>query len=310
MKKARALVSMIFTCGLFLILVGLLIFRKDEIKSILDNHVFHGRNDVALGEKNEYYRDYDFEFVQNTEDFTPKEMHDIINIFYTVLNSGQNSFTFYCDKDYDTCIQDVNTLANDQEMLSAINNYVHPFNGFSHIETEYDTLGRITMSVVKSYSGEQIEEINQYMDSLYPVVVHPNQSLEDNIKSVHDYIINHTKYDTEHADHNDMTYQSDIAYGPLFQGYALCGGYTDLMELFLERMGVKSYKVSSDDHVWNAVYLNDEWVHLDLTWDDPVASDGYDYLEYTYYLVSTEELLTADTKNIHDFKLEYYPELK
>ena len=143
MKKARALVSMIFTCGLFLILVGLIIFRQDEIKSILDNHVFRNRNDVSLGEKNEYYRDYDFEFVKNTDDFSPKSMQDIINIFYTVLNSGQNSFTFYCDKEYTDCINDVNTLANDQELLSTVNNYVHPYNGVSHIETEYDTLGRV-----------------------------------------------------------------------------------------------------------------------------------------------------------------------
>ena len=38
-------------------------------------------------------------------------------------------------------------------------------------------------------------------------------------------------------------YKSEIAYGPLFEGYAVCGGYTDLMELFLEKMNIKSYKI-------------------------------------------------------------------
>ena len=45
------------------------------------------------------------------------------------------------------------------------------------------------------------------------------------------------------------TYASDIAYGPLFEGYGICGGYTDAMELFLEKMGIESYKISSDQHV-------------------------------------------------------------
>ena len=50
------------------------------------------------------------------------------------------------------------------------------------------------------------------------------------------------------------------------------------MELFLEKMNVKSYKISGEKHVWNAVEINGVWKHLDLTWDDPVASDGNDYL--------------------------------
>jgi len=95
----------------------------------------------------------------------------------------------------------------------------------------------------------------------------------------------------------------------LFEGYAVCGGYSDLMELFLERMGVKSFKVSSEHHIWNAVKIGNSWYHLDLTWDDPVANDGKDYLEYDYFLITTEKL----QKNLstgHEFDVNYYPELK
>ena len=68
----------------------------------------------------------------------------LLNIYYTVINSGKN-FTFYCPKKYDNCLNDVKKLANNQVLLSDINNYVHPYNSFSHIETEYDTLGRVTI---------------------------------------------------------------------------------------------------------------------------------------------------------------------
>ena len=309
MKRIQALAKMIFTCGLFFVLVGLVIFRFDDIESILDNHVFKDRNDVTIGEVNDYYREYDFQFVQRTDNLYPKNYQELLNVYYTILNAGKSEFTFYCDRSYDNCINDVTAIANDQELLSTINNYVHPYNGFSHIETEYDNLGRVTIEIVKSYNKDQIREINNMINSIYPILVQENQTTEDNIKAVHDYIINHTVYDTNRSDNQVEEYASDIAYGPLFEGYALCGGYTDLMELFLEKMGIKSFKVSSKEHVWNAVYLNNQWYHLDTTWDDPVSSDGKDYLEYTYFLINSNELIDIDP-NEHNYVLEYYPELK
>ena len=149
------------------------------------------------------------------------------------------------------------------------------------------------------------------MDELEKELVSEDKSTVDNIRNIHDYIINHTKYDSDRSDKQIIKYKSDIAYGPLFEGYAICGGYTDLMELFLERMDVKSYKVSSDQHVWNAVYLDNdnEWKHLDLTWDDPVASDGNDYLEHKFFLIDTKTLLTQETTQ-HDFNQEIYREVK
>lgn len=107
--------------------------------------------------------------------------------------------------------------------------------------------------------------------------------LQKNITLAHDYIINNSKYDTDRSDLDIVNYKSDIAYGPLLQGYGICGGYTDAMQLFLEKLGVKSYRVSSEKHIWNAVNLNDNWYNLDLTWDDPVVSDGSDALEYNFF---------------------------
>lgn len=302
MKKTLA------TLGLLLIFIGLFIMKKDDINTLI-NKYFRSNNVVTLGDKNEYYRDYDFDFVQNTSNFSPNNYQDLLNIYYTVLNAGKSNFTFYCPDSYDSCLDDVKNLANDQDTLSDINNYVHPFNGFNHIESEYDSLGRVTINIIRSYDNEDIKLITSKIDELYPQLVSNTNSLENNIKNVHDYIINNSKYDSNRSDNGVVTYKSDTAYGPLFEGYALCGGYTDLMELFLERMNVKSFKVSSENHIWNAVYLNGNWKHLDLTWDDPVASDGKDYLEYNYFLIDTNQLLELEQSQ-HEFNLEHYKELK
>ena len=296
------------TLGLLLILAGLIMIRKEDLVTIINTYLYPNHS-VELGEKNEYYRDYDFMFVQNTDDFTPTNMQDILNIFYTVINAGKDEFSFYCPKDYVGCLDDVEELAKDQDQLSNINNFVHPYNGFSHIETEYDTLGRVIIRINKSYRSADIDQINEKVDELYSQLVSDNKSTEENIKSIHDYIINHSKYDSDRSDKNIIKYHSDIASGPLFEGYGICGGYTDLMELFLEKMNIKSYKISSDKHVWNAVYLNGTWKHLDLTWDDPVSADKKDYLEHNYFLINTNELLKQETTQ-HNFNQDIYAELK
>lgn len=293
--------------GILFILLGILFSYKDKFIAIMDIYL-SPKNEVVLGEANEYYRDYDFLFVQNTSNFEPSNMQDILNIYYTVINSGNSSFTFYCPKEYTGCIDDIQVLANDQTTLSDINNYVHPFNAFSHIETTYDSLGRITIDVVRSYTEEDIIKINNKVDELYSKLVVENAGVYNNILKVHDYIVEHTVYDSQRSDYNIVQYKSDIAYGPLFEGFAICGGYTDLMQLFLEKMGVKSFRVSSEKHVWNAVYYNNQWVNLDLTWDDPVSKYGVNSLEHNYFLISTSKLLSIETTE-HVFDFRHYPEL-
>ena len=81
------------------------------------------------------------------------------------------------------------------------------------------------------------------------------------------------------------------------------------MELFLEKMGLRNYKVSSEMHVWNVVEINGRWYHIDLTWDDPVASDGRNYLDHSYFLINTQQLLTIESTQ-HNFMVDHYLELK
>ena len=200
-------------------------------------------------------------------------------------------------------------LANNQELLSHINNFVHPYNGFNHIETQYDSLGKISIHVDKSYTKEEINEISKKVDEIANQLINENDSQINNIKKIHDYIINQSIYDSDRSDYNITTYKSDIAYGPLIQGYGICGGYTDAMQLFLEKLNIKNYKISSKQHVWNAVYINNQWLHLDLTWDDPVTSTGENILDHNFFLIDTNTLLTLEQTE-HQFNANIYQELK
>lgn len=307
MKKIAKLV---FTFGLLLILTGVILLRKDSITTLFNTHFSSNNAKVDITDVNEYYRDYNFKFVQNIKDKVPVNYQDLLNVYYTVINSGKDSYTFYCPKnEYDNCLNDVESIANDQTLLSNINNYVHPYNQFSHIETEFDNLGKVNIIIQRPYTKDDIKKINKKVDEIYNELYNDNLSYEDNIKILHDYIVNNTKYDSDRSDNNIINYRSDIAYGPLFEGYAICGGYTDLMQLFLEKMGLKSFRVSSYMHIWNAVKINDKWYHIDLTWDDPVMSDGSTNLLHDYMLIDTNRLLELE-KSQHKFDQDVFIEVK
>lgn len=282
-------------------------FRK-PLYNLYRTYFVKEEKEVTLTASNDYTRDYDFNYVKRTDDFTPSNYQDLLNIYYTVLNSGEEEFSFYCTDEYSECINDVDSLANNQKVLSTINNFVHPFNSFRHLETSYDDYGKVTLKIEHIYSNNDIKLINAKVEEIEKEIWNSSMSNEDKIKEAHNYIINNSKYDKDRSDNNIVKYKSDTAYGSLLEGYSLCGGYTDAMELFLEDMGIKNYKISSENHVWNAVYLNNVWYHLDLTWDDPITTDGSDILEYNFFLITTSELSELEGEQ-HNYDKNVYSEL-
>lgn len=296
-----------FTLFFAIILVIIYIFRTD-IGNFLYQKFILDKVEISTLEPNEYYRDNDYEYVQITDDFIAKDKQHLLNIYYTIVNSGADNFTFMCDRNYDSCLDDVSNLSRNSSTLSNINSFVHPFNGFSSVETYYDSLGRVDVKVNKAYTDEEISLIKVKMKDIIDKKVKTNTNKEEIIKIIHDYVINTTKYDTDRSDKKIVNYKSDIAYGPLFQGYGLCGGYTDTMSLFLDYYDIPNFKVISENHIWNAVYINGKWHHLDLTWDDPITKNGKDVLEYTFFLIDTDELLTIE-KEQHTFDKDVFKEL-
>ena len=304
MKKVLELIVYL---GSLLLALGILFTVRGDLWVHVEKYIKPNKYNT-IGEVNEYYREENFLFVQNAEQFTPMNKQDILNIYYSAINAGKNEFTFFCTAEFPDCIQVIEEIANDQNILSDINNYVHPFNSFSHIETEYDTRGKVTISIVHTYTKDRIDAITQKMDELAPELIKEDDTIYNNIKRIHDYIIENAEYDLERADFGDDTYQSDTAYGPLIQGKAVCGGYTDLMALYLDRMNIPNFRVSSDKHIWNAVLIDDKWVHLDLTWDDPVYEDGSQQVDHRFFLINTQTLY-AEKETEHNFDTNNYPEL-
>ena len=301
MKKYIILIFLI-------ILFGFTFAFRKPLYNLYRTYIVKEQKEVVLTASNDYSRDYSFNFVSLTDDFSPKNYQDLLNIYFTILNSGEDEFSFYCQDDYKECLTDVDNLANDQKTLSAINNFVHPFNSFKHLETTYDDYGKVTLKIDHIYNSSEIKLINAKVKEIETEIWNSTMNDEEKIKQAHNYIINNSKYDKDRSDNNIVNYKSDTAYGTLLEGYSLCGGYTDTMELFLEDLNIKSYKIASENHVWNAVNLNNTWYHLDLTWDDPITNDGSDILEYNFFLITTPELEEIENEQ-HNYDKTIYSEL-
>lgn len=315
MKKLSFIVTLL--CSLSIILV---IININKITNFLADF-FNSTPKIEAKDKNKYALNNSFNYVSITDDFTPYSFQDLKNIIYTIVDSGWKNFTFYCPNEYTKCVDDISDLTKDQETLTHINNFVSPYNSFSNIKTSISESGEINIEVSYLYTEEEINKIDKKIDEIIANNIKDNMDDYDKIKVIHDYLINNSNYDIEKNNGKGSVYNSYKAIGPLFEGYATCNGYTDAMALFLNKFGIKNYKIATtpDDnnltgHIWNAVYINDKWLHLDVTWDDPVSESGKEYLLHKYLLITNEELKKADEGKIvvteHNYKKSIYSEFE
>lgn len=287
-----------------------IVLNLDTIISSVRLAVFSSREPVII-EANAWTKKYGFKYFEHSDDYKPTSYEDLVEIFYTTLDNGWDEFTFYCDTEYEECLDDVTDLSYDEKLLAEMNNFVHPYNSYSTIKTLYDDTGEITIQVERLYSDEEIFQIDKDIEVLMNDNLNEYMSLREKIRTMHDLIIRNTKYDEEKANTNNSIYDSARINGVLYDRYAICSGYTDTMAVILDKLGVKNFKVASDVHVWNAVYLDNKWYHLDLTWDDPITSSGRDVLVDTYFLIDDVELykLDIETKEReHSFNRDIYLE--
>lgn len=286
------------------LVLGIFLLSVITYCNFTDTNLFDKREEIVLKE-NEYYLDRNFEFVQNYDD----EVHnytELLNYIYHVVNTGSKEGTGYCVREYKNCAKDLEEIGNNKELLSTINNFVHPYNSFSSIIFTYNTKGEFDIKVNKIYSEENIVKINGVVDRVIKENIVDTMTTSQKLKVIHDYIIDNTKYDTLKSKNiNDMTYKSNTAIGVLLEGYGICSGYSDAMSIFLDKLGIDNYKISNDTHIWNLVKVNNKWLHIDLTWDDPIYEQNLN--RDTYFLITTAELekLNDDT---HSFNKTVFKE--
>lgn len=304
----RSFFSAIAFC---IFLIFIYSYRNEIVKFAITKSMQY--ETLTLPDSNNYKEDFNFGFVKKTDDFHIKNYQGMLDSIYSVLDNGTSEFSFYCDESYQKCLDDFEALSHNQVLLSTINNMVSPYNSYEKINFKYNSYGKITVIVDKLYSTDEINSIEDIINKFISENIKEDMDATQKVKAFHDYLINNSVYDKSRADAiengtDNSNSNSHKATGPLINGISLCSGYSDAMKIYLDKLKIANYKISNSNHIWNLVNINNKWLHLDLTWDDPVTNTGENLLLYKFFLIDTDTLLQLDPKG-HNFDRNYYLEI-
>lgn len=292
-----------------IVIVTICAFQKDNITRKYYEYTIDKK--YASTPVNDYYIEDNFNYVDNYTDTSIKNSNELTGFIYYALNSGASYLERYVDKEYTNYASDISFLTmNDgagfKDTISILNNFVHPYNSSNNIKVNYGSDYKIGITINRAYSEEDITKINDVVDKVISENITNGMPIREKIRVIHDYIIDNAQYDKLKYDNkNDTTYKSNTAYGVLLQGYGTCNGYADAMAIFLDKLNVINCKISNDEHIWNLVYLDGKWYHLDLTWDDPISDINVN--RDTYFLITTDTLEKIND-GTHHFDKNIYSE--
>lgn len=162
----------------------------------------------------------------------------------------------------------------------------------------YYTDENVTMvHLYSEFSGKEINTMQSKLDNVI------NEFIKDIPKGL-------SEYEREKLAHDKLltvcTYAENVnssaddpnaftMYGALVDKKAVCEGYTKSMQYLLKLLGIKTITVNgyskNELHQWCIVNIDDNWYHLDPTWDDRDDEGGE--IIYTYFNV-TDAYITVD----------------
>lgn len=181
--------------------------------------------------------------------------------------------------------------------------YLSPNKMYLNIETTtfknsktynvYISSGKESNYLIDEYSSkEQVQnDINKIEQVKNNIISNKTASTYDNIKMVHDYLVNNVEYDSSVSKENIYN-----VYGALVNNIAVCEGYARSFKYIMDNMQIPCVLVigkgtnsqgQTENHAWNYVMLNNVWYAVDTTWDDPIISGNgiiSKSLKYKYFL--------------------------
>lgn len=184
--------------------------------------------------------------------------------------------------------------------------YVNSGNEANYLIDEFSSKAQIDNAI------DQIEQVRNR------ILQNKKSSSYDNIKMVHDFLVENIEYDTTISKENIYN-----IYGAMVSGEAVCEGYARSFKYLMDSLGIPCTLVigkgtnsegKTENHAWNYVQVGDFWYAIDVTWDDPVSSSGWvsQGARYRYFLKGSNDILKDHIPSgqfTEEGKLFSYPDL-
>ncbi len=212
-------------------------------------------------------------------------INNIIKMIYEMDNEKTFSLSAYTDYDYLKVIDEAINIA---EASQFCNTPVHDYKvSYGSDEATITFRYRTTKQKLDSAKNEAKKVVSTIT----------NSSMSDYEKelAIHDYLVDSIRYDSS----SNAAKDSYTIYGALIGKKAVCQGYAEAFNYMLGIAGIKSNLISGEvtlssntlgKHVWNQVTIDGELYHVDVTWDDPISSDGKNIKIYNYFNITDEEM--------------------
>ncbi|MCM1082910.1 MAG: dockerin type I domain-containing protein [Clostridium sp.] len=151
----------------------------------------------------------------------------------------------------------------------------------------------------KEVPAEEKEMFNRKIDEIIALIDDNMTDLEKAL-FIHDYLILNCEYAEDEYNAGTLATVPHVydAYGCIVNGYTVCQGYAEAYKLLLREVGIESELCISVDmnHAWNIIKIDNEWYHVDVTWDDPVP-DMKGRVGHSFFLLSDNEMKNREHYN-------------
>lgn len=134
------------------------------------------------------------------------------------------------------------------------------------------------------------KELYTEVDAILKKVIKPSMTLNEKIKAIHDYVVKNVTYSG-----NGAVTSGESALQVIKTKKGVCGNYASLF-YYLSRRALIPVRILEGDaitggkHAWNLVYIDNQWLHCDTTWDDSEKKTSYDYyLKPMEYMMKTHK---------------------
>lgn len=145
----------------------------------------------------------------------------------------------------------------------------------------------------------RIKEIQQQIE------IKHGDTTADICRKVHNFLVKHVRYNYNALRNPDKFPEAFTITGVFEQREAVCEGIAKAFMLLAERAGVKVYLINGTSsreglghsvaHVWNIVKIDNNYAHIDVTWDLSL-SETSKIARYDYFMIP-DEWIKVD----HDF---------
>lgn len=114
----------------------------------------------------------------------------------------------------------------------------------------------------------------------------------DKVKYIYEYIIEHTEYDLEAEDNQNIL-------SVFKDGKSVCQGYAKATQYLLNKLDIPCLLVTGtakgEGHAWNIAYVDGKWTSIDTTWGDASyrnvsTGETWNEISYDYLCVGDEDM--------------------